>query len=144
MNQWRGATDVALLGRLVTGAGVASAVVGAAVWVVVRSQLADERIVIPGSSRWLPGRTVRGPLTAMAEAEAIRQTALAATEGRTYGELDEDDPAAEMAMNASLLRASLFTSVLAFGVAAAQVAVGAALVAVGVALTGAGRRLPQR
>jgi hypothetical protein len=144
MNQVRGSADVVLLGRLVMGAGVASAVTGAAGWVIVRSQLAAERIVVPGSSRWLPGRTVKGPLTALAESEAIRQIALAATEGRTYGELEEDDPAAQMAMNASLLRASLFTSVLAFGVAAAQVAVGAALVVVGVALTAAGRELPDR
>lgn len=144
MSQPRGATDVALLGRLVTGAGVASAVAGAAGWVIVRSQLAEERIVIPGSSRWLPGKTVKGPLTAFAEAEAIRHIALAATEGRTYGELAEDDPVAQTAMNASLLRASLFTSILAFGVAAAQMGVGAALVAVGAALTSTGRRLAGR
>lgn len=142
MDQLRGATDVALWGRLVTGAGVASAVAGGAAWLTIRSQLAAERIVIPGSSRWLPGRTVRGPITAMAQAEAIRSTASAATGGRTYGELEADDPVAVMAMNASLLRASLFTSVLAFGVAGAQVAIGAVLVAVGTALSSAARRLP--
>jgi hypothetical protein len=48
---------------------------------------------------------------------------------------------AEMALNASLLRSSLFTSVLAFGVAGAQVGIGAVLVAVGAGLARTGRML---
>lgn len=135
------ADDVAWLGRLVSAAGLASIAAGAATWLAIRLQLAAERIVIPDSAPWLAGRTVRGPATAFAEAEAIRRIALAATGGRTYGELDEDDPLAPTAMNASLLRASLFTSILAFGMAAAQVAAGAILVAIGTALRSAGRRL---
>jgi hypothetical protein len=101
-----------------------------------------ERITVAGSSPWLAGSPVRGPITAFAQAEAIRRTTLASTGGRTYAELDGDDPTAEMAMNASLLRSSLFTSVLAFGVAAAQVGIGAVLVATGGALSRAARRLP--
>lgn len=138
----RGATDVGRLGRLVAAAGFASAAAGAAALVVVRSQLAAEKVVIPASARWLPGRPVRGPVTAFAQADAIRRIALTATGGRTYGELDEDDPSAREAMDASLLRASLFTSILAFGMAVAQVALGAVLVAIGAALTKIGRRLP--
>lgn len=144
MDQRRGATDVALWGMLVASAGAASAVAGGAAWLAIRSQLAAERIVIPDSSPWLPGRAVTGPMTAFAEAEFIRRTALEATGGRTYGELNADDPMAKTAMDASLLRASLFTSVLAFGVAAAQVAFGAVLVGVGAALSSAARRLSAR
>ena len=79
-------------------------------------------------------REVKGPFTALEQAETIKRLAALATEGRTHGELDPDDPAAETALEASLLRASLCTSVMAFGVAASQVAAGASLVAVGAAL----------
>lgn len=142
MDDRRGTGDVAALGRLVAAAGVVSAVAGGAAWLTVRSQLAAERIFIPGSSPWLSGRAVKGPVTALVQAEVIRRTALQATNGRTYGELAADDPVAEMAMNASLLRGSLFTSVLAFAVAAAQVGIGGVLVVIGAALASAGRRLP--
>ena len=37
--------------------------------------------------------------------------------GKTYAELDREDPARVTAMNASFLRASLFTSVVSYGVA---------------------------
>ncbi|HEX6221426.1 MAG TPA: hypothetical protein VF115_10045 [Acidimicrobiia bacterium] len=72
---------------------------------------------------------------AQSGADVVGKTALNATGGRTYGELEGDDPAAQLAMNASLLRSSLFTSVLAFGVAAAQIALGGVLVVVGAALS---------
>ena len=105
--------QVEALGWLVTGAGAVSCAAGIGAWLTVRSQLAAERIVVAGSAPWLAGCPVKGPFTAFAQAEAIRRTALTATGGRTYGELDATDPSAEMAMNASLLRSSLFTSVLA-------------------------------
>lgn len=133
--------EVEALGWMVAGAGAVSCVAGLGAWLTIRSQLAAERIVVAGSAPWLVGCPVKGPFTAFAQAEAIRRTALAATGGRTYGELDAADPSAEMAMNASLLRSSLFTSVLAFGVAAAQVGLGASLAATGVAIGRAGRRL---
>jgi hypothetical protein len=123
-----------VLGRAVVAAGVTGMVVGAAAWATARAQLADERIVVPATAEHLPGRAVRGPLTALAEAAMIKRAALGATGGRTYGELEEDDPAADTALHASLLRASLFTSVLAFATAASQAATGAVLVAVGAAL----------
>jgi hypothetical protein len=133
--------DVEVLGWMVTAAGAASCAVGLGAWLTVRSQLAAERILVAGSAPWLTGRAVKGPITAFAQAEAIRRTTLAATGGRTYGQMEGDDPQAQLAMNAALLRSSLFTSVLAFGVAAAQVGLGAALAAAGVAIGRAGRRL---
>jgi hypothetical protein len=54
--------------------------------------------------------------------------------------LDENDPAAHMAMEGSLLRSSLLTSVLAFGVAASEIALGAMFVGAGVAISILGRR----
>lgn len=114
--------------------GAARMTAGVAAWITVRSQLSAERIVVPYGRSRLGGRRVIGPISAFAEAEAIKRIALEATGGRVYGELPDGDPVAETALDASLLRSSLFTSVLAFGMAAAEVATGFALVAVGAAL----------
>lgn len=135
-------TGSATIGRLTTGAGMVAAAAGTAAWLTVRSQLERERIIVPESADLLPGRRVRGPLTAFAQAEAIRKTTLEATGGRTYGELGSDEPTAEMAMNASLLRSSLFTLVLAFGMSASQIALGGTLVAIGIALSRFSRQSP--
>lgn len=134
---------VRVLARGVTGMGVAGVITGAAAWTMIRAQIKNERIVVPVGERMMAGRTVTGPLTAYAQAEAIKQIALEATGGKTYGELEEGDPRLETALHASLLRASLFTSVVAFGVAAAQIAVGGVLVAVGTALARLARRSPR-
>jgi hypothetical protein len=130
------------LATLVTGAGIAGVATGAAAWMTVRSQIAEEKIVVPAGARWCAGRTVKGPLSAYEEAGVIKRGALRATGGRTYGELDDGDPVADLAREASQLRASLFTSILAFGLAAAQVAFGGALVMVGVALSRTANRAP--
>lgn len=122
---------------VVTGAGCAGVLGGLAAWLTVRSQLANEGITVPPSARF-GGRPVKGPLTAYAEADYIRGVALQATGGRPYGELPEGDPAGPLAKDASLLRASLFTSILAFGVAAAGMAVGLVLIVTGRGLARAG------
>jgi hypothetical protein len=64
------------------------------------------------------GDKIDGPLTAYTEAETIERHALKASGGKTYAELGTDDPARQTVMTASFLRASLFTSVVSFGVAA--------------------------
>lgn len=64
----------------------------------------------------------------------IEKHALAATSGKTYAELDREDPLRAVAMNGSFLRASLFTSVVAFGVSALVIAVGLMFVLLGWAL----------
>jgi hypothetical protein len=132
--------SMAVLGRFVTAAGIVEVLVGAAAWAVVSRRLADEKIVVPGSARWFPNRTVRDPLSALEEAEVVRRITLKATGGRTYGEMAEDDPMARMALDASLIRSSLFTAILAFGIAATQVALGAVFVVLGRALAGARSR----
>jgi len=126
--------EVERLTRIVGAAGVAGILGGLAAWIAVRAQLAGEKIVVPQGAVRCGGRLVQGPLSAYTEADFIKQAALGATGGRTYGEMDDGDPAAGMAKDASLLRASLFTSILAFGVAAAGMAVGAVLLVVARAL----------
>src|SRR5699024_7079931 len=90
------------------------------------------------------GQEVRGPLTAYSQADIIDTHALAGTEGRTYAELgaamqevDPESPEAEelqaqrdSVMNASFLRASLFTSIVAYGVAALVIGLGIVLIVV--------------
>jgi heme A synthase len=136
--------DRSKLGRLVTTAGVVQALTGISAWLTVRSQLSDEKIVVPASAPRFANKTVRGPLTAFEEADVIRQISLKATGGKTYGELPEDDPMAGFARDAALIRSSLFTSVLAFGVAGMQVALGAVFVAIGSALGSSDPPAPRR
>ena len=60
--------------------------------------------------------------------------ALDATGGKTYAELDREDPARETVMTGSFLRASLFTSVVSFGIVAMAMGLGALFGLIGVAL----------
>ena len=59
---------------------------------------------------------------------------MTATGGKTYAELAQDDPLRVTAMNASFLRASLFTSVVGYGVAAFAVGMGVVLGLLAVAI----------
>lgn len=126
---------VKTMANTVGAAGVAGMVGGLAAWLTVRAQLVAERIIVPAGAARRGGRAVGGPLTAYAQADFIRKTALAATGGRAYAEMDEGDPATPTAKDAALLRASLFTSILAFGLSAAGMMLGAVLVVVGRALS---------
>lgn len=112
----------------------------------------------PGS---LAGKPVAGPFTAYAEANAIQHHALAGANDRTYAQIGTDakvlkaklaaagtseadiatDPgvvaladARNTAMNGSFLRASLFTSVVSFGVAALAMGLGFLFVLLGFAV----------
>ena len=112
----------------------------------------------PGS---LAGKPVAGPFTAYAQAAAIDYHALAGANGRTYAQLGDDakvlkakltaagatkdQVAADQgvkdladqrtsAMNGSFLRASLFTSIISFGVAALVIGLGFLFALLGLAL----------
>ena len=112
--------------------GALMVVVGATTYAMVSSTLAKENITT-SEDACLPGQSVAGPLTAYCEAMIIADHALEATGGKTYAELDREDPLRTVAMNGSFLRASLFTSVVAFGVAILIVALGILFILVGVA-----------
>jgi hypothetical protein len=121
-------------------ASIASIVIGAlmiaggiATWFVVSDTLADQQITT-SEDACLPGRSVSGPFTAYCEAKVIERHALEATEGLYYAELDREDPLRETAMNAAFLQSSLFTSVVAFGVAAMAVAVGLLFILIGLGI----------
>lgn len=129
-----------IVGILSLIAGLVLIIAGGATWGVVSSQLAEENITVPGDARWFAGEQVRGPLTAFAQADIINTHALRISEGYTYAELGSmateareagDEELAQQytdqrqtVMNASFLRASLFTSVVAYGVAALVIGLG--------------------
>jgi hypothetical protein len=106
---------------------------GAATWLMVSSTLADQRITTPEDA-CLPERQVRGPFTAYCQAEIIERHTLDITDGQTYAELDREDPRRDTAMNASFLQASLFTSILAFGVAAMAAGMGVIFILIGLGI----------
>ena len=114
---------------------------GGTTYGMVGSTLSNERITVSPDA-CMGGSSVNGPLPAYCEAMIIETHALEATGGKTYAELDREDPLRAVAMNGSFLRASLFTSVVAFGVAALAVLLGILFILVGVALRSMAKHLP--
>lgn len=102
-------------------------------WTLVSSTLAEQEIVTPDDA-CLPGRTVTGPFTAYCQADIIQKHTLNITDGLTYAQLDRDDPRRETAMNSSFLQTSLFTSIVAFGVAAMAAGMGVLFVLIGLGM----------
>ena len=131
-------------------AGIIMIVAGAITYGAVSSQLAAENIIVPDDAAFLAGDKVDGPFSAYAQADIINHHALEGSEGKTYAELGEQAGEAKAAgdeelaakyteargtvMTASFLRASLFTSVLAFGVAALVIGLGVMFGLIGWAL----------
>jgi hypothetical protein len=118
---------IMVAGLILLGAGVAT-------WFTVRDQLADEHITVSEDADHFAGDKVDGPFTAYSEAQTIEKHALEASGGLTYAELPQDDPKRQTVMTASFLRASLFTSVVAFGVAALAAGLGVLFILLGLAL----------
>jgi hypothetical protein len=125
---------VRLLGTLVVLAGVILGLSGAGTWALVQSSLAAENITVAEDAARFAGEKVDGPLTAYYEADIIEKHALEASKGKTYAELDREDPVRAVVMNGSFLRASLFTSVVSFGIAAMAMGLGVVFVLIGLAL----------
>jgi hypothetical protein len=121
-------------------AGAVLLVGGAATWYTVSDQLASENITVSADANCQAGEAVNGPLEAYCMAEIINEHALAATDGKSYAELDREDPLRATAMNASFLRASLYTSVVSFGVAAFAMGVGVISIIAGAGMSAIDRR----
>ena len=98
--------------------GAVFVISGATTYTLVQQKLKAENISVSEDSPSYSGKPVAGPFTAYAEASMISTHALKATGGKTYAQLDKEDPLRVVAMNGSFLRASLFTSVVSFGLAA--------------------------
>jgi hypothetical protein len=102
-------------------------------WFVVSDTLSDQNITTTEDS-CLPNRTVAGPFTAYCQAKVIDEHTLDITGGLTYAELDREDPLRQTAMNSAFLQASLFTSVLAFGVSAMAAGMGVLFILIGMGM----------
>lgn len=122
--------------------GVLLMVGGIATWIIVSNTLAAQNITVSEDASCLAGDDVDGPLSAYCEAQIIETHALESTGGLTYAELDREDPLRAVAMNASFLRASLFTSVVAFGVAGMAVLIGVLFVLIGLGIKDVSDKLP--
>lgn len=136
-------------------AGLVLIVAGALTWGLITSNLAEQNITVAQDSPMLAGAEVKGPFTAYAEAQIINEHAMEATGGQTYAELGSQVRAAEEAgdtaraeelqgqrntvMNASFLRASLFTSVVSYGVAALVIGLGVLFLIFGAAFSSLAR-----
>ena len=114
---------------------------GVATWILVSTTLADQKITVSDDASCLAGDEVDGPFSAYCQAMVIDKHALEATGGLRYAELDQDDPKRETAMTASFLQASLFTSVVAYGVAAMAMAIGVLFILIGLGIRDVANRI---
>ncbi len=127
------------IGIVVAVVGVLMVVAGVFTYAMVSSTLAAENITVADDAKHFAGEDVKGPFTAYYQADIIAHHAEDMAGGKTYAELEQDDPIRPTVMDASFLRASLFTSVVAFGVAALVAGLGVVLVLIGWALVRIGR-----
>jgi hypothetical protein len=125
---------VRVLAILVIVAGLILIVAGAVTYGVVTKTLADQKITVSDDADHFAGQMVNTPWEAYAQASVINKHAMEASGGKTYAELPQDDPKRSTVMTASFLQASLFTSVVAFGVAALVVGLGIVLILIALAL----------
>lgn len=114
---------------------------GAGTWILVSNTLASQNITVAGDADCAAESQVKGPYSAYCQAKVIERHTLASTEGKTYAELDREDPLRQVAMNSSFLQASLFTSILAFGVAGLAALAGVLFVLIGMGMKDVGERL---
>ncbi len=114
--------------------GIIMAIAGVVAWVVVSSTLSDQRITVSDDANCAAGDGVNGPISAYCQADVIDKHTQEITGGKTYSELDSEDPVRATAMDSAFLQASLFTSVVAFGVAGMAFVLGLVLILIGFAL----------
>ena len=114
--------------------GIIMAIAGVATWVVVSQTLSDQRITVSDDANCAAGDDVNGPISAYCQADIIDHHTQEITGGKTYAELDREDPNRAVAMDSAFLQASLFTSVVAFGVSGMAFVLGIVLTLIGFAL----------
>lgn len=113
---------------------------GITTWVVVSNTLGEQNITVAGDANCLAGDLVNGPFSAYCQADIIEQHTLESTDGLTYAELDREDPLRDVAMNSAFLQSSLFTSVVAFGVAGMATLMGIVFVLIGLGMKDVGEK----
>ncbi len=102
----------------------------------VASQLKQEHIVTTPDSK-LPNKPVVDATTAQAQADVIWKHMMEASGGRTYAQIHQNAPAADLKVRATLatgdsLRASLLSAVLAWNIANLVIGLGAVFFGLGI------------
>lgn len=150
-----------VLGLVFLGAGAYTVHRGVDAKDLVRRELLAQQITTPADAS-IPGAVVDDPATARSMADVIDRHARAATDGRTYSEIgrylaegggDTNDaeaavtgaggrpvanPVRDVAFQASALRTSLYTSVMAFNVGDLVMGLGLMIGVLGLAIGGVG------
>lgn len=129
-----------LYGTLLLALGILMIVGGAGAWGAVAQGLSQEKVHVTDNAPAFAGERVDAPWEAWAQSEAIRTDLQEMTGGRTYADLDREDPLRPAVATGTFLRASLMTSVIGFGVALAVVGVGTGFVIGGLGLRSVARR----
>ncbi|HEU4319233.1 MAG TPA: aromatic ring-opening dioxygenase LigA [Acidimicrobiia bacterium] len=121
--------------------GIILIVGGVGTWIIVSNTLAEQNITVSDDADCLAGDEVDGPLSAYCQAQVINKHTLETTGGLTYAELDREDPLRAVAMNSAFLQSSLFTSVVAFGVAGMAILMGIVFVLIGLGIRDVGEKV---
>jgi hypothetical protein len=124
---WLGAIA---FGFVLAGSGVFMMYEGRTAHDEVRDTLADERIITAEDAE-IPLADVDSAAEAKAQAEVIRKHALESSGGKTYSEMDRNDPQRPVYLNSVTLRTALMESYLAFKVSDLVVGMGAIVVLLG-------------
>lgn len=114
--------------------GIVMAIAGVVTWVVVTNTLSAQKITVSDDASCLAGDDVNGPFSAFCQARVIDKHTQEITGGKTYSELEQDDPVRATAMDSAFLQSSLFTSVVAFGVAFMAFVLGILVTLIGFAM----------
>jgi hypothetical protein len=126
-----------IMGVVFLGAGGYTAFRGFEAKDMVRDELIAQNITTPEDAS-IPNVRVDSPATAQSMADIIDKHALESTGGKTYSEMDREDPKRAVAFQASALRTSLYTSVMAFNVGDLVIGLGALIAVLGIAIGGVG------
>ena len=132
----------ALVGTISIVLGIIAFFAGIVVWNIVRYQLSEQHITVSSDAPFLEGKDVKGPFTAFAQAAAINEHTLESGGGKTYAEL-HGTIRPRHGHGRAFLQASLYTSVVAFGVAFLVSVLGVVVVLIGLTLHELDRRTKQ-
>jgi len=120
--------------------GVVLVAAGLGTWIIVSNTLGSQNITVSDDAACLAGDEVDGPFSAFCQAKVIETHTLDQTGGLYYSELDREDPLRQVAMNSAFLQSSLFTSVVAFGVAGMAMLMGVVFVLIGLGMKDVGQK----
>ena len=82
--------------------GIIMAVAGMVTWIVISNTLSEQKIIVAEDASGPV--TVNGPFSAYCQAMVIDKHTMDITGGKTYAELDREDPNRAAAMDSAFLR----------------------------------------